>query len=246
MTTTETITITTTEATTSIIIDCWPGFRVNEQGKNCVFFGCNYINQNNGWYGWYFESFYYIYERYGCTTTTPQTTELLPTTTMTTRVFGVDCLAGFIPTGHDCVFLGCDYIDQNSGLNGWFFDSYYFIYEMYGCTTPTPLTSGIFSTTTMTTPEKTTNFQSSYTTVCTEGSITDGKGGCYYFDSCEMLYGPCDCYARSECCVHDECPIACGPESSGRRNRRCMPPTTMVPSVVPEPTKPAHNKCVKK
>jgi hypothetical protein len=63
---------------------------------------------------------------------------------------------------------------------------------------------------------------------------------------CEMLYGPCDCYGRSECCVHDQCPIVCGPESSGRRNRRCMPPTAIVPSVVPEPTKPAHNKCVKK
>jgi hypothetical protein len=150
---------TTIEATTSIIIDCWPGFRVNEQG---VFLGCNYINRDNGWYGWYYESFYYIYERYGCSTTTPQTTELFPTTKMTTRAFVVDCLSGFIPRGHDCVFLGCDHIDQNSGLNGWYFDSYYFIYEMYGCTTPTPLTSGIFSTTTMTTPKTRTNFQSSY------------------------------------------------------------------------------------
>ena len=62
-------------------------------------------------------------------------------------------------------------------------------------------------------------------TVCTGGSISDGNGGCYYADSCEMLYGPCDCFRRSQCCDSDSCSILCGPDSSGGRNRRCLPPT---------------------
>ncbi len=61
-------------------------------------------------------------------------------------------------------------------------------------------------------------------TVCTGGSISDGNGGCYYADSCEMLYGPCDCFRRRQCCASDFCLIPCGPDSSGGRNRRCLPP----------------------
>jgi hypothetical protein len=95
------------------------------------------------------------------------------------------------------------------------------------------------------TPEdtETTNVPTSYTTVCTGGSISDGNGGCYYADSCEMIYGPCDCFGRSECCDSDSCFIPCPPDSSGGRNRRCLPP--IVSTVAPEPTKPAHNKCFK-
>jgi hypothetical protein len=92
----------------------------------------------------------------------------------------------------------------------------------------------------------TTILPTSYTTACTGGSISDGYGGCYFADSCEMIYGPCDCYGRSECCTHGECLIVCGPDSSGSRKRRCSPPETTVPIIPPEPTTTAHNKCVKK
>jgi hypothetical protein len=88
----------------------------------------------------------------------------------------------------------------------------------------------------------TTNIPTSYTTPCPRGLLPDGNGGCYFEDTCEMIYGPCDCYGRSECCTYGECFIVCGPESNGSRNCRCSPPET----IVPEPTTTAHNKCVKK
>ena len=92
----------------------------------------------------------------------------------------------------------------------------------------------------------TTNIPTSYQTPCTGGSISDGNGGCYYADSCEMIYGPCDCYGRSECCTHSECFIVCAPGSNGSRNRRCSPPETTVTTIPPAPAPSVHNKCVKK
>ena len=92
----------------------------------------------------------------------------------------------------------------------------------------------------------TTNFPSPYTTACTGGSISDAFGGCIIFNTCEMIYGPCDCNGSSECCTHGECFIPCDPDSSASRNRRCSPPETTVPTIPPAPTTLAHNKCVKK
>jgi hypothetical protein len=44
------------------------------------------------------------------------------------------------------------------------------------------------------------------TTPCPAGAHSDGFGGCYYADTCEDLYGPCDCeIGRTICCAPDEC-----------------------------------------
>jgi hypothetical protein len=106
----------------------------------------------------------------------------------------------------------------------------------------TEIKTDTFSTIPMATIETTTILPISYTTPCPRGLLPDGNGGCYFEDTCEMIYGPCDCYGRSECCTYGECFIVCGPESNGSRNCRCSPPET----IVPEPTTTAHNKCVKK
>jgi hypothetical protein len=79
----------------------------------------------------------------------------------------------------------------------------------------------------------TTNVPTSHNTPCTGGSISDGNGGCFYADTCEMLYGPCDCFGTSVCCIPGECFIPCGPDSNGSRNRRCSPPETVTTTNVP-------------
>ena len=102
---------------------------------------------------------------------------------------------------------------------------------------------GVATTTLLPTAQPDTTY--STVRVCLYGSISDGNGGCYYADTCEMLYGACDCeMGNTICCKNDECgtstyPIVCGP---GSRNRRCVPPP--IPTVA-EPTA-AHNKCQKK
>jgi hypothetical protein len=58
-----------------------------------------------------------------------------------------------------------------------------------------------------------------------------------------MIYGPCDCYGRSECCTHGECFIDFGPDSSGSRNRCCSPPETIASEPytnAPEPSTITH------
>jgi hypothetical protein len=137
----ETLTTTTIQTTTTIIIDCLPGFIRNDRGDECVFQDCDYFNQIIDWNGWFYEAFGSIYERYGCITTTM-------TTTGTTLKMIVDCLPGFKANekGNDCVFLGCDYIYQNSNWYGWYKEPLGSIYERYGCTTTKIRTTAITTT----------------------------------------------------------------------------------------------------
>ena len=47
---------------------------------------------------------------------------------------------------------------------------------------------------------------STTTTPCPSDAYSDGSGGCYWFDTCEMLYEPCDCEnGRTICCTFDQC-----------------------------------------
>ena len=100
--------------------------------------------------------------------------------------------------------------------------------------------------------------------VCSGGSIPDGNGGCYYADTCDSLFGSCDCKGNTICCSVDlticeqtttpteiipqteSLPLLCGP---GSRNRRCVgPPTDKTVSTttfLSETTTP-HNKCYRK
>jgi hypothetical protein len=65
---------------------------------------------------------------------------------------------------------------------------------------------------------------------CSGNKVFNGFHGCYYAyspnDSCEFIYGACDCYGDSTCCAQDECLI--------------------LPTIPTETTTLAHNKCLKK
>ena len=42
--------------------------------------------------------------------------------------------------------------------------------------------------------------------VCSGVSVPDGNGGCYYDDTCESLFGSCDCENGCNfCCLADQC-----------------------------------------
>jgi hypothetical protein len=43
------------------------------------------------------------------------------------------------------------------------------------------------------------------TTACPTGTHSDGYGDCYYVDTCEMLYGYCDCNYNTKCCSNNQC-----------------------------------------
>jgi len=93
--------------TTRIVIDCFPGFTLNNRGDNCDFLGCDYYNQMTAWNGWYDEYFFdSIHERYGCTTTTLITTMIITSTTITSIPY--TCPWYSISDGHG----GCYGIDS--------------------------------------------------------------------------------------------------------------------------------------
>jgi hypothetical protein len=58
------------------------------------------------------------------------------------------------------------------------------------------------------------------TTPCPPGTHSDGHGGCYIADTCEMLYGPCNCKSgRTKCCTQGQCIITTVPPTSTNKNK---------------------------
>ena len=247
----------TTTTTTSIYIDCFPGYILN--GNECVFPGCDSFDWDF-WKYYDYEEYLNLITEYGCQsitqtttvnydttllpattyhyddsckkvygrrfrrceiTTTPTTTTLATTTTIiidycetlfgpcnceygnsiccesdqcstttTTTSIYIDCFPGYILNGNECVFPGCDSFD-------WDFWKYYDYEEYlnliteYGCQSITQTTTVNYDTTLY-------KIRTETTTLATTKTII--------IDTCQTLFGPCDCeYGNLICCSADQC-----------------------------------------